>query len=125
MKGFCHILAWHSSWSCNQDIPNKISMQLLKEAPHKISTSPFLGGWTGGRGYGERGGGKWGERGGSGERGRGKWGERGREEGRERGREARREGEGSVDRGGGKWGERGREAGIGYPLSTPTFLRKP
>ena len=32
------------------------------------------------------------------------------------------EGEGSGGRGGGKWGERGREVGIGYPLSTPSFI---
>ena len=46
--------------------------------------------------------------------GGGKWGWRGREVGGE--------GEGSGGRGGGKWGERGREAGIGYPLSTPSFM---
>ena len=79
-------------------------------------------GWTGGCGYGERGGGKRGRGGevgregeGSGERGGGKRGERGMEEGRERGREARREGEGSGDRGGGS-GERG---GGNRGLDTP------
>ena len=25
--------------------------------------------------------------------------------------------------GGGKWGERGRELGMGYPLSTPSYMR--
>ena len=34
------------------------------------------------------------------------------------------EGEGSGVKGGGKWGERGREVGIGYPLSTPSFIKK-
>ena len=32
------------------------------------------------------------------------------------------EGEGSGVRGGGKWGKTGREVGIGYPLSTPSFV---
>ena len=31
-------------------------------------------------------------------------------------------GEGSGGEGGGKWGERGRELGMGYPLSTPSFV---
>ena len=38
MKGFYHIWAWRSSWSCDQDITIKIQMPLSKEAPHKIST---------------------------------------------------------------------------------------
>ena len=33
--------------------------------------------------------------------------------------------EGSGGRGGMKWGERGREVGVGYPLSTPSFLPGP
>ena len=35
LKGFYHILAWRPSWSCDQDITNKISMPLSKQAPHK------------------------------------------------------------------------------------------
>ena len=66
------------------------------------------GGWTGGRGYGERGGGKRGI-------GGGKWGERG-EAGRE-GEGSKERGEGSGDRGGGKRGERGGKRG----LDTPTI----
>ena len=31
-------------------------------------------------------------------------------------------GEGSGGEGGGKWVERGRELGMGYPLSTPSFI---
>ena len=38
MKGFYHIWAWRPSWSCDQDIANKITMPLPKEASHKIST---------------------------------------------------------------------------------------
>ena len=38
MKWFDHIWARRPSWSCDQDIANKITMPLPKEAPHKIST---------------------------------------------------------------------------------------
>ena len=38
LKGFYHIWAWRPSWSCDQNIANKISMPLRKEAPHKISS---------------------------------------------------------------------------------------
>ena len=38
LKKFYHIWVWRPSWSCNQDIVNKISMPLPKKAPHKIST---------------------------------------------------------------------------------------
>ena len=38
LKWFYHIWAWLPSWSCDQDIANKITMALPKEAPHKIST---------------------------------------------------------------------------------------
>ena len=34
-----HIWVWWPSWSCDQDIVNKISMPLPKEVSHKISTS--------------------------------------------------------------------------------------
>ena len=37
-KIFDHIWAWRPSWSDDQDIVDKISMPLPKEAPHKIST---------------------------------------------------------------------------------------
>ena len=37
LSGFYHIWGWRPSWSCDQDIANKISMQLPKEALHKIS----------------------------------------------------------------------------------------
>ena len=40
----------------------------------------------------------------------------------DRGREVGLEGEGSGGRGGGKRGEREREVGIGYPLSTPSYM---
>ena len=36
--GFYHMWALRPSWSCDQDMANKISIPLSKEAPHKIST---------------------------------------------------------------------------------------
>ena len=38
LKGFYHIWARRPFWSCDQNIANKISMPLPKEATHKIST---------------------------------------------------------------------------------------
>ena len=34
--GFYHIRAWRPSWSCDLDHLYKLSVTLLKEAPHKI-----------------------------------------------------------------------------------------
>ena len=33
-EAFYHIWAWRPSWSCDQDITNKILMPLSKEATH-------------------------------------------------------------------------------------------
>ena len=33
---FYHIWAWWPSWSCDQDVTNKLSFPLPKEASHKI-----------------------------------------------------------------------------------------
>ena len=35
---FYHMWAWRSSWSCEQDLVNKLSSPLPMEAPYKIST---------------------------------------------------------------------------------------
>ena len=35
-KGFHHIWAWRSSWSCDLDLLYNLSFPLPKEAPHKI-----------------------------------------------------------------------------------------
>ena len=42
LKGFYHIWAWRPSWSCDQNIANKISMPLPKEATHKLLHEPPL-----------------------------------------------------------------------------------
>ena len=34
LKGFYHIWAWRSSWSCDPDAANKLLFPLPKEAPH-------------------------------------------------------------------------------------------
>ena len=35
-KGFYHVWAWRSSWSCDLDHLYKLLLSLPKETPHKI-----------------------------------------------------------------------------------------
>ena len=37
LKGFYHIRAWRPSWSCDQDVANKLSFPLPKEAPQNLA----------------------------------------------------------------------------------------